>query len=72
MGLVRDRRFSLTAELRSFAQLECKHCNVEHRRHKGFFKSVDELASVQKYENRELRFRALLVEGIPELELRKA
>jgi hypothetical protein len=45
---------------------------VEHRRHKGFFKSVDELASVQKYENRELRFRALLIEGIPELELRKA
>ncbi len=36
---------------------------IEHRRHRGNFKSVDELASVQNSENRELAFRALLFDG---------
>jgi competence protein ComEA len=36
---------------------------VEHRRHRGYFKSVSELSSVQNYENRELGFRALLADG---------
>jgi len=33
---------------------------IEYRRTNGQFRSVEELASVQKYKNRELLFRALL------------
>ncbi len=33
------------------------------RGHKGKFKSVDELTSVPEYENKELRFRAVLRKG---------
>ena len=42
---------------------------VEHRRHRGSFKSVSELSSVTKCENRGLRFSALLTEGNAKLEL---
>ena len=40
---------------------------IEHRHHKGSFKTVDELSSVGKYESKELRFRALLSEGKQEV-----
>ncbi len=42
---------------------------IEYRRHHGRFKSLDELASVQEYENKELRFRALLTQTVTRLEL---
>ena len=46
---------------------------VEYRRVNGSFRSVDELASVQKYKNRELLFRASLARDRPQvLELTRA
>ena len=46
---------------------------VEYRRTNGMFRSVEELASIQKYKNRELTFRALLAEDRTQvLELSRA
>jgi transcriptional accessory protein Tex/SPT6 len=43
---------------------------IDHCRHRGSFKFVDELAaSIRKYENQGLRFRALLTTNGAELEL---
>jgi len=43
---------------------------VEHRRHSGSFRSVEELASIPKYKNAGLRFNALLTANGSELELK--
>ena len=40
---------------------------IEYRRTNGLFSSVEELASILKYKNRELTFRALLAQDRPEL-----
>ncbi len=46
---------------------------VEYRRTNGMFRSVEELASIRKYKNRELTFRALLAEDRTQvLELTRA
>ena len=42
---------------------------IDHRRRNGSFKKLEDLSSVRKYENGELRFDALLTEDNVELEL---
>jgi competence protein ComEA len=43
---------------------------VEHRRHSGSFRSVEDLVSVPKYKNVGLRFSALLTADVSDLELK--
>ena len=44
---------------------------IEYRRANGLFRSVDELASIRKCKTLEVKFRALLRDGVPEVSLER-